>query len=135
MYSISQFSRLTRLSPRMLRHYDKIDLLKPQTIDSSNNYRYYSDSQVGTAIEIIKLKKYNFSLEEIKDILNNDDLFFRKMVKEKINLISESMRVKTDILEEMEMYLKEGIENINEFNTYNLLYGTIQEQYIIKTRR
>lgn len=135
MYSISQFSKLTRLSPRMLRHYDKIDLLKPQTIDQINNYRYYSDSQVGTAIEIVKLKKYNFSLEEIKDILNNNDLFFKKMVEEKIDLISESMRVKNDILEEMEMHLIEGIENINKTNTYNFLYGTIQEQYIIKTKR
>lgn len=135
MYPISQFSKLTRLSPRMLRHYDKIGLLKPQSIDSINNYRYYSDSQVETAIEIIKLKKYNFSLEEIKDILSNDDLFFKKMVKDKIDLISESMRVKTDILEEMEMYLKEGIENIHGSNTYNLLYGTIQKQYVIKTRR
>jgi len=135
MYSISQFSKLTRLSPRMLRHYDKIDLLKPQTIDSINNYRYYSESQVGTAVEIIKLKKYDFSLEKIKNILSNDDLFFRKMVEEQIDLISESMRVKTNILEEMEMYLKEGIESMNKTSTYNLLYGTIQEQFIIKTRR
>jgi len=135
MYSISQFSKLTRLSPRMLRHYDKIDLLKPQTIGPMNNYRYYSDSQVGTAIEIIKLKKYDFSLEEIKDILNNDDLFFKKMVEEKINLISESIRIKTDILEEMEMCLKEGIVSINEINTYNILYGMVQEQSVIKMRR
>ncbi|WFD11795.1 MerR family transcriptional regulator [Tepidibacter hydrothermalis] len=134
MYSISQFSKLTRLSPRMLRHYDKIGLLKPQTIDSMNNYRYYSDSQVSTAMEIVKLKKYDFSLEEIKDILTNDDIFLKKMVKEKINLINKSVRAKTDILEEMEMYLKKGIESIKDMNTYSILYGTAQEQYVIKKR-
>lgn len=134
MYSISQFSKLTRLSPRMLRHYDKIGLLKPQTIDSMNNYRYYSDSQVSIAIEIIKLKKYDFSLEEVKDILTNDDMFFRKMVKEKINSINESLRVKTDILEEMEMLLQEGIESIKDMNTYSILYGTAQEQYVIRKK-
>ncbi len=134
MYSISQFSKLTRLSPRMLRHYDKIDLLKPQTIDSVNNYRYYSDSQVGTAVKIIKLKKYNFSLEEIKEILNSDELFFRKMVKEKIKFINETMRTEMDILEEMELYLKEGGKGVDKVNRYNIFYGMMEEQDTVKMR-
>ncbi|QUH31568.1 MerR family transcriptional regulator [Vallitalea guaymasensis] len=132
MYSISRFSKLTRLSPRMLRHYDKIGLLKPETTDTMNNYRYYSDLQIATAMEIIKLKKYDFSLEEIKKILNNDDMFLKKMIKEKINVINESITVKTDILEEMEIYLQEGIESMTSETPYSILYGTVQEQYVIK---
>ncbi|MEK3981957.1 MerR family transcriptional regulator [Paenibacillus sp. FSL K6-3166] len=37
-----------------MRHYDRIDLLKPAKVDPSSGYRYYSD------IELIYLDVINF---------------------------------------------------------------------------
>ena len=42
MLKIGEFSKLSRVSVRMLRHYDEIGLLKPIEIDRFTDYRYYS---------------------------------------------------------------------------------------------
>ena len=41
MLKIGEFSKLSRVSVRMLRHYDEIGLLKPAEIDRFTDYRYY----------------------------------------------------------------------------------------------
>ena len=40
MLTIGEFSRLSRVTPRMLRHYDALGLLPPDAV-GENNYRYY----------------------------------------------------------------------------------------------
>ena len=45
MLKIGEFSKLSRVSVRMLRHYDEIGLLKPAEIDRFTDYRYYVQSQ------------------------------------------------------------------------------------------
>ena len=43
MLKIGEFSKLTRVSIRMLRHYDEIGLLRPTETDAWTGYRYYSE--------------------------------------------------------------------------------------------
>mgnify|MGYP000023241084 CR=1 FL=1 len=45
MLKIGEFSKLTRISIRMLRHYDEIGLLVPENVDEFTGYRYYSEEQ------------------------------------------------------------------------------------------
>ena len=40
MLKIGVFSKLSRVSIRMLRHYDDIGLLKPAETDALTGYRY-----------------------------------------------------------------------------------------------
>ena len=49
MLKIGEFSKLSRVSVRMLRHYDEIGLLPPASIDSATGYRYYSEDQLPVA--------------------------------------------------------------------------------------
>ena len=46
MLKIGEFSKLTQVSVRMLRHYDEIGLLKPAEIDCFTDYRYYKEEQL-----------------------------------------------------------------------------------------
>lgn len=46
MLKIGDFSKLTRISIRMLRHYNEIGLLIPEETDGDTGYRYYSASQL-----------------------------------------------------------------------------------------
>ena len=46
MFKIGEFSQLSRVSVRMLRHYDQLGLLKPSRTDNFTNYRYYSADQL-----------------------------------------------------------------------------------------
>ena len=49
-WTIGQFSRMTLLSARMLRHYDRLGLLRPGDVDPSNGYRYYSRDELAPAL-------------------------------------------------------------------------------------
>lgn len=71
MYTIGELSKIVRISIDTLRYYDEIGLLKPHRNEQSNNYRYYSDEQVKDLLFILELKQYNFSLDAIRELLNN----------------------------------------------------------------
>ena len=71
MYKIGDFSKLTGLSVKTLRYYDSINLLNPSYIDKYTSYRYYTDDEYKIYKEIEYLKKLGFTLEEIKNNINN----------------------------------------------------------------
>jgi DNA-binding transcriptional MerR regulator len=72
MFRIGEFSKLTRVSVRMLRHYDQLGLLKPSHTDSSTSYRYYSADQLPRLNRILALRDLGFSLEQIGGLLDDD---------------------------------------------------------------
>mgnify|MGYP000844853752 FL=1 len=69
MLKIGIFSKLSRISIRMLRHYDEIGLLVPEYTDRFTGYRYYSEEQLLAANRINALKEMGFSLSVISEIL------------------------------------------------------------------
>ena len=72
MFRIGEFSRLSRVSVRMLRHYDQFGLLKPSHTDSYTNYRYYSADQLPRLNRILALRDLGFSLEQIAGMLDEE---------------------------------------------------------------
>ncbi len=46
MYSIGEFSRMNRITPKTLRHYEKIGLLQPAAVDPWTGYRSYRADQL-----------------------------------------------------------------------------------------
>ena len=69
MLKIGEFSKLSRVSIRMLRHYDEIGLLKPVYIDPDSGYRYYGEDQLSIAGRITSLKDMGFGLSAIGQLL------------------------------------------------------------------
>lgn len=72
MLSIGEFSKICEVSTKTLRYYDEIGLIHPDQINPENGYRYYSISQLKKMLYINRLKSYHFSLEEIKEILDEE---------------------------------------------------------------
>ena len=72
MLTIGEFSRLSRVSPRMLRHYDALGLLHPDTV-GENGYRYYRQEQLSDLVRIQWLSGYGFALHEIGPLLGLED--------------------------------------------------------------
>src|SRR5579862_1139853 len=68
-WRIKEISDLTKTSVRMLRHYDKIGLLKP-SYRSENGYRCYTAEDLAKLQQIIALKYFGFKLSAIKSILH-----------------------------------------------------------------
>ena len=73
MLKIGTFSKLSRVSIRMLRHYDEIGLLRPALTDPETGYRYYAEAQLRDAGRIQALKELGFSLASVAALLVTDD--------------------------------------------------------------
>ena len=69
MIKIGEFSKLSRVSIRMLRHYDEIGLLHPQWIDPESGYRYYGADQLTVVGRITALKDMGFGLNSICEMI------------------------------------------------------------------
>ena len=82
MLSIGEFSSICKVSTKTLRYYAEIGLILPDEINPENGYRYYSIEQLEKMLFINRLKSYNFSLEEIKTILESEELQDEKLYLE-----------------------------------------------------
>lgn len=76
---IGDFAEACGTKISVLRHYDKLGLLKPLYIDRFTEYRYYDKSQVIIYERISELKAVGFTLAEIRSMLyggeNTEKLF------------------------------------------------------------
>ncbi len=69
---IGEFSRLMQTTVKTLRHYEQIGLLLPDEVDEATGYRYYRMEQMQRLNAIKDLKSLGFSLDEIKDIYDDN---------------------------------------------------------------
>ncbi len=73
MFTIGDFSKATGLPVKTLRFYHEKGLLIPAAIDRESGYRYYDRECLERARVIIALREFEFSLEEIGEILSMSD--------------------------------------------------------------
>jgi DNA-binding transcriptional MerR regulator len=71
--SIGDFSRMTYLSVKALRHYHEVGLLEPAEVDATNGYRYYGPDQVGPAQMIRRLRDLGMPLDDVRTIVEAPD--------------------------------------------------------------
>lgn len=72
MYKIGDFSKMSKVTIKALRFYEKLGLLVPSYINESNGYRYYESSQLMDISKIVSLKQIGLSIEEIKKVINGE---------------------------------------------------------------
>jgi DNA-binding transcriptional MerR regulator len=72
MFRIGDFSKIARVSGRLLRYYDSIGLLSPGRIDPQTGYRYYMAGQLARLNKILALKELGLSLEQIARMLDGN---------------------------------------------------------------
>ena len=65
MLRIGEFAWLGQVTVETLRHYDRLDLLKPDRLDQFTGYRYYSLAQLPRLNRILALKDLGLSLEQV----------------------------------------------------------------------
>jgi DNA-binding transcriptional MerR regulator len=120
-FSIGEFSVITLLSIKSLRLYHEKGILVPVQIDHSSGYRYYDEANFERAGSIKVLKEFDFTLAEIKDLLDecrdDADMLTQledklERVKNKIDRYKDVSRAITSIIE----YEKESaMDHTQEF--------------------
>lgn len=80
LLSIGDFSRMTYLSVKALRHYHDVGLLAPARVDSATGYRFYTPDQVPTAQVIRRFRDLGMSLDDVRAVLEAPDVAARNEV-------------------------------------------------------
>lgn len=129
MLKIGEFSKMSKVTIKALRYYEKEGLLTPKYIDNYNGYRYYESSQLISISKIITLKQLGLSIEEIKRIIIDKEpidvilklkktelentISLYKYQLSKLNYLLEEKDMKEEIFEkiipECYVYYKEGV--------------------------
>jgi protein phosphatase len=68
MLTIGAFAKACRLSPKALRLYDELDLLRPARVDPETGYRYYAAGQLEQARLVAWLRRLGMPLAEIRRV-------------------------------------------------------------------
>lgn len=122
-YTIKQLATLANISVRTLHYYDELGLLKPYAV-SDNGYRHYTDSQLHKLQQILFFRELDFSLGQIKDILESDTYDeLRALEDQKKLLLMKKKRLENVIqtVDETMIRVKggEGMKNDTLFKSFN----------------
>lgn len=71
-YRIGDLARKARVTVRTVRYYESLNLISP-SYRSQGGQRYYSQKDLVYLKRILELKELDFSLDEIKKIINLKD--------------------------------------------------------------
>jgi DNA-binding transcriptional MerR regulator len=66
--TIGAFARACRLSPKALRLYDELELLRPARVDAETGYRYYAPARLEQARLVAWLRRLGMPLARIRTV-------------------------------------------------------------------
>lgn len=86
MMTVNEVSKISGVSIRALHHYDHIGLL-PATKVTDAGYRLYDDTALERLQHILLFKELEFSLKDIKEILDSPGFDRSKALEQQIHLL------------------------------------------------
>ena len=86
MMTVHEVSKISGVSIRALHHYDRIELL-PATEVTQAGYRLYDEAALERLQHILLFKALEFSLKDIKVILDSPDFDRSKALEQQIHLL------------------------------------------------
>jgi DNA-binding transcriptional MerR regulator/predicted transcriptional regulator YdeE len=125
MLSIGDFARLGHVSPRMLRHYDELGLLRPGRVDPTTGYRSYRVAQLARLHRLLALRDLGLSLDQIGDVLDDEPPLdeLRGMLRIRRAQIEQGLADEQARLRRVEAHLR-AIEGSNPMTTYDIVLKT-----------
>ncbi len=141
MLSIGEFSNICKVSTKTLRYYAEIGLILPDEINPETGYRYYSIGQLEKMLFINRLKSYNFSLEEIKRILeaeeSQDETLYLELARKKKEiekLVQESERTLNQLNNDISN-LRQGKSIMSYLESIDVQLVEVPMMYILSIRK
>lgn len=136
MFSIGEFSKIARVSGRLLRYYDSIGLLSPWRTDPATGYRYYTADQLARLNRILALKDLGLSLEQVArmmdDKISTDEI--RGMLMLKKAELERSLSEEAARLRHVESRLQQ-IDEQGSLRDYDVVVKSAAAQPYLSVRR
>lgn len=131
-FKIGEFSRMMQVTVKTLRHYEKKGLLLPYEVDEWTGYRYYTICQMQKLNAIRQLQRLGFTLEEIKELYEEDShVPSVEQLTEKINKTEELLKQ----LMERRDQLKEWLESSKKHNDMEKYSIELLPEVIVASHR
>ncbi len=127
MMTVKQVSTLTGVSVRALQFYDEIGLFKPAQVTGAG-YRLYDEKSLEVLQQILFFKELDFTLKEIKAIMDNPQFDKNAAFKKQRELI----KIKRDRLDALLGLLDRLIkgESCMEFDEFDMSrYFSVLEEF------
>ena len=105
---IKDFAKLTGVTVRTLHYYDKIGLLKPSFIETSNGYRFYDEKSLERMQEILFYRELDFSLKNISEILSYENYSKQDIIREQKDLLTLKKQRLEKIISALEAIEQKG---------------------------
>ena len=137
MFKIGDFSRLTRVTVKALRHYDELGLLSPSRVDAETGYRYYSTGQMPRLHRILALKDLGFSLQQVGMMLGGDlppDLL-RGMLERRRDEVRQQVEEEQRRLRSVEARLQLLMQGERSMSQPEVLVKKVEAQRVVSLRR
>lgn len=125
-YTIQQLATMAGITVRALHHYDAIGLLNPSR-RASNGYRTYEETDLLKLQQIMFFRELEFSLDDIKNILESKNFDMKKALSDHRKLIV----IKRKRMDELLATIDKTIKKINKeknMNDQELYDGFSQEE-------
>lgn len=131
MLKIGDFSKMSKVTIKALRYYEKEKLLIPKYVDESNGYRYYETNQLIELSRIIYLKQIGLTIDEIKQILiKNESL--NELLKIKKNELENTISEYNNKLSKINYLLEENIMKEEIFEKVVPAYYVYYKEGVLK---
>jgi len=118
MKTVNEVSKLSGISVRTLHHYDEIGLLRPTTTTEAG-YRLYDDTALERLQHILLFKELQFSLKDIKEILDSPGFDRNKALEQQIELLT----LKKEHLENLILFARGikflGVRYMGDFSAFD----------------
>ncbi len=136
MLKIGEFSKLSRVSIRLLRQYDESGLLTPETTDAFTGYRYYSEYQLLTANRITALKEMGFTQAAISEVLDcyDDTAALERCLRLKRAEAAASLEEAERRLRLLDTAIERLRKDENQMK-YDVTVKTLPERYVASVRQ
>ncbi|ARG98567.1 MerR family transcriptional regulator [Legionella micdadei] len=144
-YTVKKLAKISGVSPRTLRFYDEIGLLKPAYY-GENQYRYYEEEQLLMLQQILFFRELGFSLNDIQRIIHSDGFDkIEALTEHKSILLEDLKRIKiltktidktishirgNLIMSDIEMYEGFDPKKQQEYENYLLQTGKVTQKQI-----
>jgi DNA-binding transcriptional MerR regulator len=94
-------AKQTGLTVRTLHHYDQIGLFSSSEVTESG-HRIYTEEDIEKLQQILSLKQLGFSLEEIKETIENPQFNPMEVIKIQLETVKKQMEVQEQLYKRLE---------------------------------
>ncbi|MFG2695963.1 MerR family transcriptional regulator [Kitasatospora sp. NPDC048407] len=127
LLTIGAFARAARLSPKALRLYDELGLLRPAEVDPFTGYRRYAPGQLEQARLVLWLRRLGMPLARIRLVLALEPA----RAAEEVARYWESVRAETEARRELAALLVDHLSG--KATTMDTTTSTLRIRYAART--